>query len=107
MNANDLSKDGKSTLLYFETCAVDQGGRVDMRKMNQPDREAADGMKLAGVIKFERVPAALIEGHSTYYVELTPLGWEMAHQLRRERSERVGAISKIRSALVEMGKLEV
>lgn len=85
------TKVAKNLLLYLETCAVDQGGKVEARRMNAQDFECISHLADAGLIRFERIGArrALsMHGHYTHWVELTPDGWEKAHELRRDRAQR-------------------
>jgi len=93
----EMSKDEKSLLLYFETCLVDSYGRVEGQRMNNDDVKIAERFAKMDLIKFGRLSFKAIQklrgdphGHIyTHYVRFTDKAWELAHKFRRERSERM------------------
>jgi len=94
---DEMSKDQKSLLLYFETCLVDSFGRVEGQKMNNLDLKLAEEFAKSNLIEFGRLSFKAIQklrgdprGHIyTHYVRFTDKAWELAHKFRRERSERM------------------
>lgn len=99
-----LTKDERGLLLYLETCAVDAGGLIDVRKMNEDDFAIARRWDAEGLIAFGRLPGALVFSrkknnpyrHLSNYVILSPDAWQLAHAERRARSARLldGLITK-------------
>ena len=89
----NLSKDEKSLLLYFETCAVDNTGRVDQLKMNDIDREIAERWNSEGYIKYGRICYKDCIGNQikqlTHFIFLSEEAWDKVHKLRRERANRM------------------
>jgi hypothetical protein len=55
MNIENMTKDEKSLLLFFETCCVDQSGMVDTRHMNAEDIEIAGLWTDREFVFFERI----------------------------------------------------
>jgi len=93
-----LSKKDKSLLLYLETCAVDHGGLVDSCRINWDDRISAERWNEAKFVLFGRVYSKdaqrLCEGRTrtgrwTYWCELSPDAWQIAHQERMARALRM------------------
>jgi len=86
-----------STLLYLETCLVDQYGRVEGRRMNNEDLEIIEKLVKDKFIHFGRLSFKAIKRWRdanigklyTYYVRFTPQAWQLTHRFRRERSERM------------------
>lgn len=97
MNLNDMTKDEKNLLLYFETCAVDQGGLVSIDHMNAEDMAIAKRFNESGFIRFGRLaseclpkysPSTLGNG-STHWCELSDEAWNLVHEERRDRYKRI------------------
>ena len=85
-----MTKDELSLLLYLESRAVDQGGKVDSRKMNEDDFAIAKRWADGGYIQFGRVCAAdCTELGGTNWVILSAKAWKDAHKERRDRAERM------------------
>lgn len=96
MNLETMSKDERSLLLYFETCMVDNRGKVDGRRMNAADHEIVKEFVKQGLITFQRLPfkhitelkdKAQVNAH--YWITFSDKAWELAHQERRNRSDRM------------------
>jgi len=85
----DLSKEERSLLLYFETCAVDNYGAVDSRRMNRKDFAIVKRWASKGFVGFGRVVMASIREGRTHWVELSGRAWLLAHEERRARAERM------------------
>lgn len=87
-----LTNDEKSLLLYFEDCLVNQRGYVVAARMNNIDFDIAKKWNKEKFISFHRVPFHDINQDKrfprTHWVRLTEDAWTIAHQLRKERSER-------------------
>ena len=93
MKLSDLTKEERSLLLYFESCAVDYAGKVDARRMNKDDIEIAqrwsnDRFLLFGRMAFDHINFES-SPHMAYYCLLSPEAWDLAHQERRARAERM------------------
>lgn len=103
---NEMTKDQKSLLLYFETCLVDYHGRVEGCRINEADIEIAKQFAESKLIDFGRLSMKAIQKlrgdpHGrifTHYVRFSDKAWKLAHQFRRERSERM--IGKMNSELL-------
>lgn len=90
MNLSDMTKDERSLLLYLETRAVDHAGLVDHRQMNDEDREIAKKWSEIGFIQYGRVAYYTITKETeTDWVKLSDAAFELAHQERKARSERL------------------
>lgn len=90
----DMTRNEKSLLLYLETRAVDNGGKVDVRCMNKEDMETAKHWNDDGFVKFGRLGSSYIckpdkTSKSTHFVVLSDAAWETVHQLRQKRADRV------------------
>ncbi len=89
----DMSKDERSLLLYFETAAVDYGGKLDGRRMNDIDFNNAKQWDKAGFVRFGRIYSDDIKRLSTnvfdHWVVLLDDAWTEAHRERRARNVRV------------------
>lgn len=100
------TKDSKSMLLYCESCEVDRSGLLESVRMNIKDFDEAKRMQEFGFLEFGRIPFKMIKESNTHWVRLTEKGWEEAHKLRKERSNRKSLIgTEIFKELKELGKL--
>ena len=86
----ELTKDEKSLLMFFEDMAVNQGGVIDdPRKMNDDDIEIMKRWNKESFVLSKRVHLKEDERRRlTYALRLSEDAWELAHQLRKERAER-------------------
>jgi len=90
--ANEMSKDEKSLLLYLETRAVDYGGKVDTRHMNDIDFDIAKEWNREGFVKFGRIKSDdIMQPNENHYCVLSDEAFELAHQERKNRSIRMWA----------------
>jgi hypothetical protein len=87
---SDMSKDERSLLVFFETCVVDQNGRVKIPHMNADDMEIAARWTTEGFVTFGRICAEDIGQASwgTHSVTLSDEAWTLAHAERRARAAR-------------------
>lgn len=91
----ELNKTERSLLLYFETCLVDQYGRVEGRRMNAEEIVIAKKWSEEKFIGFGRLKMSTIQGLRgvgkvyTHWVRFSPSAWRTTHKLRRERSHRM------------------
>ena len=83
-----MTKDEKSLLLYLETCAVDQTGRIDQRRMNDLDRSIAERWADEGFIKYGRIACHDINSTLTHWCVLSSEAWMLAGALRQQRALR-------------------
>lgn len=89
MKLEDISKDERSLLLFFETRAVDYGGRVNLAQMNDIDISIANGWNEKKFIEFGRIVIRNHNGDGTYWCKLSEDAWILAHEERRKRFERM------------------
>ena len=97
---SDMNKDERSLLLYFESSAVDYGGKIDARRMNAEDFALAKQWSEDGFVAFGRIAADDIFRGSRnvwdHWVVLSESAWELARQERRARNERIESKMDIR-----------
>jgi len=95
MKIENLTKDEKSLLLFFETCEVDNSCIVNTLHMNDKDFEIAKKWNENGFVTFKRMPMAYIQYlfprniNKTHYVILSEEATKMANLLRQERAKRM------------------
>jgi len=89
----NMSKDERSLLLYFECQAVDYGGKIDARRMNSIDFEIAKEWDSTGFVRFGRIYSGHIQKLPSnvfdHWVVLSEAAWTEAHRERRARNVRV------------------
>jgi hypothetical protein len=86
-----MTKDERSLLLYFETAAVDNHGRIDPRRMNGADRFIAEEWNRKGFVEYGRIASEHLKENSTHWCHLSEPAWIAAAQLRRSRAMRTWA----------------
>lgn len=93
---DEMTKDEKSLLLFLETCAVDQGGLVDIRHMNESDGEITENWHNNEFVSFGRLTMDSIKNLShasakqyTHWCLLSSKAFELAHQERTARADRI------------------
>ena len=101
MNLESMSKSERSLLLYFESCAVNQTGRIDSRKMNANDFTIAKKWNESKFVKFGRISFKDIMRNFTNWCELSDEAWELAHKERKARHERMAAKRAYRKSTEE------
>jgi hypothetical protein len=84
----ELTKDEKSLLLLLEACAVDNSGRIDLRRINSDDIAIGKRWNESGFVKFGRIRAADIFRKETRWCHLSPEALKLAHEERTLRAER-------------------
>jgi hypothetical protein len=87
----DLDRDEKNLLLYFETVAVDSYGKVDTRRMNAIDHSIANDWHQEGFVEFSRIQTRFIKGCGTHCVKLSDKAWEYVSELRKTRANNMWA----------------
>ena len=92
----EMNKDERSLLLFFETCAVDHGGAVHTQHMNSDDMELAKQWDESGFISFGRIASDFLPLPSgrTHCCGLSDEAWSLAHAERRSRYARINATRK-------------
>ena len=77
-----------NTLLYLESCLVDQNGRLEAIRMNEEDWAVIEKMK--DHITVIRGMSPMVDGrHFTHRVtRFDQTAWEMTHQERQVRAMR-------------------
>jgi len=85
----NMSKDERSLLLFLETRAVDYGGRVDTRHMNEDDWKLAEKWNKNKFIRFGRIVIRHHNTDGTHWCLLSKKAWELAYKERKSRWERL------------------
>lgn len=89
----NMIKDERSLLLYFECQAVDYGGKIDVRRMNDIDMDIAKQWNNSGFVRFGRIAACDIQklpsNIFSHWCILSEAAWIEAHKERRARNVRV------------------
>lgn len=95
MKLADMTNQERSLLLYLESRAVDHGGTVDTRMMNEEEMTTAKQWTEKGFVTFGRLASECLKGRlgvqSTHCVTLSEEAWTLAHLERRARHERLYA----------------
>lgn len=89
MELSLMSDTDRSLLLFLETCAVDDAGKIDSSKMNCEDFDLARRWNNGGFIQFGRI--AYHDSNrtqKTHWVILSDDAWERAHTERQSRANR-------------------
>ena len=84
----ELSKDEKSLLMYFEARSVDYSGTVDARNMNSDDFELAKYWKEMEFIDFGRIYSGHLNQGRSHWVELSNKAVSLAQDARRLKAIR-------------------
>jgi predicted metalloenzyme YecM len=85
----EFTKTEKSLLLFLETCAVDNTGKVNVQHMNKEDMDIASRWTKDGFLEFGRICSADSINERTHYVILYDEAWTKAHEFRKERGLRM------------------
>ena len=92
----DMSRDEKSLLLFFESNAVDHRGKLSVEHMNTADRGIAKVWNEDKFIRFGRVKSAGVfaggqqpVGLRAHYVMLSDEALALAQEERRARIKRM------------------
>lgn len=88
-----LSNRELNLLLFLETQAVDNGGKVRGNRMNKEEFDTAKAWNESGFVQFGRLKMADIDSErtqdvSTHWVRLSEAAWAAAHKERRARAVR-------------------
>jgi hypothetical protein len=84
-----MTKDEKSLLLFFETCAVDHAGKVRTAHMNDDDRKIVERWTAEGFVRYGRVASEGCNEYGTHWCHLSDEAWALAHAERKARAARV------------------
>lgn len=85
---NEMSRDERSLLLFFECRAVDHSGRVKTVHMNDADRAIAERWNAEGFVQYGRICAENLSEHGTHWCQLSDEAWALAHAERKARAAR-------------------
>ena len=85
----DLTPTENNLLLYLECCAVDYGGKIDSRRINDTDLEIINSWSDSGFVEFGRVAARDIVGGLAHWSILSDDAWTAAHNERKARHNRM------------------
>lgn len=93
VSLEEMTRKERSLLLFFETQAVDYGGRVDTRHMSHDDVAIAKRWNDDGFVEFGRVRSAdhgaSVTRSATHWVKLSDYAFELAALERMARAERM------------------
>ena len=97
----ELTRNELSLLLYFETQAVDYGGKLEAARISPDEISIAKRWNDEGFVLFGRLPFKTVKTVSgvtrTHWCVLSNDAWEMAHKERRIRSKRLtDEVTKLR-----------
>lgn len=86
-----MTKDELSLLIFLETCHVDLGGPVDVRRMNADDLSIAKRWTEENFIDFGRLYSGDLEAYrpKSHYVILSDKALDLAHAERKARGARM------------------
>lgn len=91
----NMTRDERNLLLYFETRMVDYSGTIDSAHVNASDIEIAQKWNEIGFIKYGRIafkclplPSDSGKGRLTTCCFLSDHAWKLAHQERYARYQR-------------------
>lgn len=90
-----MSRDELNLLLYLEARAVDDQGSIDMIHINDNDIKIIKTWNKNGFIQYGRIvfkdaKRLSRNGHRiTHWCRLSPTAWNLAHQERLDRAERM------------------
>jgi len=88
MKIEDMTREEKSLLLFFETRAVDYSGRVSVAHMNNDDREIAEKWNTEGFVLYGRIASDFVNDRGANWCELSAEAWSIVHKLRQERGKQ-------------------
>ncbi len=88
MNIDEMTKEEKSLLLFFETASVDGWAKFDMGCLNDDDRVTAEKWNAQSFVKSGRICMKDIY-KKAHWCHLTDGAVEIAATLRRERANRI------------------
>lgn len=84
-----MNKDELSLLLYCEARAVDYGGRLHPKQMNDADHANLDKWNASGYVKSGRIVVADHNEDGSLWVWLSPQAFTDAQAERRARAKRI------------------
>ncbi len=92
-----MNKEELSLLLFLETQAVDNCGKVRSLHMNENDFKIAGNWNNAGYIQFGRLKTSdFVDGrtnnHATHWCRLSDRAWADAHAERKARAARIESV---------------
>lgn len=85
LDAADLTRGERNTLMYVESRLVDQGGELDLEQMNYDDQQNLKLFGAAGILDVEETPPMVNHGVMEV-VKFTDRAWELAMESRQMRA---------------------
>lgn len=98
-----LGRGESSLLLYLESCAVDLGGRLDPRRLNDDDRTILEEWKKESFVEHGRIRSEDCNDQGCEWVRLSPEAHIIA---AKERLQRAGRMWKNRRYLTTFEERE-
>lgn len=83
-----MTKEERSLLLFLETCAVDNIGRVKTKHMNVNDFIIAEKWNKEKFLYFGRIYSKDITDAGSHWCILTDEAWQLASEERKGRAKR-------------------
>lgn len=84
LRVEDLTPGERSTLMYIESCVVDERGRLDREKMNHEDRQNIKLLQAAGAVSLVDSE----DGLRDLVVRFSDAAWDLARDCRQIRASR-------------------
>ena len=104
MNETDLTREEQSLLLYIESCAVDCQGRLDIKKINESERQILAKWAESGLISWGRICSDDITPNGHQWVNLSDQAHVLAAKCRMERAKRNWTTRKYRTTAESRGE---
>ena len=83
---DQFTRDEKSQLLYLETRLVDYGGKVDVRRMNDSDKNIMKDWTEQGFVSYGRICSADTSDSASMWCQFSDEAWEYAYEARKNRA---------------------
>ena len=91
MQLETMTKDERSLLLFLESRATDQAGRVKTVHMNDADMKIAERWNREGFVKFGRIASEDLNEFGSHWCFLSDEAWQLAAAERKARAARTWA----------------
>jgi len=85
LDAADLSRGERNTLLYVESRLVDDGGELDLEQMNYHDQQNLKLFGAAGILDVEETHPTVDHG-GMEVLKFTDRAWDLARDSRQMRA---------------------
>jgi len=86
-----MTKDERSLLLFLESRAVDNSGRVQTVHMNFDDMKTTERWNKEDFVKYGRIASEDLNKYGTHWCQLSDEAWQLAAAERKARAARTWA----------------